>query len=94
MNEFVFLFICIAAFAVQYFLSTRSSAYWGAIIPVIFVSGLTWMFASNRIESTTAYIIILIVGIILLTEEWHRGRKSLQRNRKKELDKMKTYDLK
>jgi hypothetical protein len=39
------------------------------------------------------YIVLLIVGLILLIEEWVKGRKALRNRRQKEMNKMKTKDL-
>lgn len=87
--------LIIAAFlGVQYFLSTRNHVYFGAIIPVIYTAWLTWMFATSRFESSLlAYILILLVGLAFLIEQWHQGRKSLRERRKKELEKMKSHDM-
>lgn len=66
--------------ALQYFLSTRKSPYWGAIIPVLFVTHLSWLYSTAEIDSFTAYIIILVIGLIFLTEKWSQGRKNIQKN--------------
>lgn len=74
-------FLIYAGFlGVQYFLSTRKSAYWGGIIPVLFVFWLSWQFSTAQIESVIAYIVILLVGLLFLSEQWSMGRKSLQKN--------------
>lgn len=74
-------FLVFAGFlALQYILSTRKSAYWGAIIPVLFVSYLSWIYSTAEIESFVAYIIILLIGLLFLSEEWSLGRKKLQKN--------------
>ncbi|WP_379589051.1 hypothetical protein [Oceanobacillus caeni] len=54
---------------------------------------MTWLFASDRIESITMYIVLLIVGLIILIEEWIRGRKAFNKRRQKEMNIMKTKDL-
>lgn len=88
----VFLIIVMMS-AIQYFMATRNSFVFGFIIPLIFTLTMSWMFVTNRIESTTMFIVLLIVGLILLIEEWVRGRKSLHKRRQKEMDIMKTKDL-
>lgn len=86
--------LIIAGFlGIQYFLSTRNSVYWGAVIPVLLVSWLTWMLLTARIDSVLAYILILITGLIFLSMEWSEGRKALHRRRIKELAKMKSQDM-
>lgn len=60
----------------------------------IFVILMTWLFFTNRINNTITFIILIIVGLLLLIEEWWRGRKSFHKRRKREINKMKTKDLK
>ncbi|WP_339283949.1 hypothetical protein [Oceanobacillus sp. FSL K6-3682] len=86
-------FIIAGFLAIQYFLSTRNSVYWGAIIPVLLVFWLTWSLYIGRIESVLAYALILLVGMIVLAMEWHEGRVALSKRRNKELDKMKSQDI-
>lgn len=93
MADFYRLFIIVGVLAAQYFLSTRNSRYWGAIMPVAYFVYLTWTFVTNRLESPIAYILILLIGMLFLLAEWSSGRKSLHEKRKKELDKMTTHDL-
>jgi hypothetical protein len=52
------------------------------------------MFVTNRIESALAFILALILGILFLFGEWIGGRKYLREKRRKELDKMKAFDMK
>ncbi|GAA0593869.1 hypothetical protein GCM10009001_07580 [Virgibacillus siamensis] len=93
MADFYNVFIYAGILAVQYFLSTRNSIYWGAIIPVAYTVFLSWLFVTNRLESAIGFILILLVGMLFLIAEWSGGRKHLQAKRKKELDKMKTHDM-
>lgn len=88
------VFIMAGILGLQYFFSTRNSVYWGAFIPILFVGWITWMFTTARIESILAYILILLVVSMFLMEQWFSGRKSLKERRKKELDKMKSFDMK
>ncbi|MFD1606429.1 hypothetical protein [Oceanobacillus luteolus] len=94
MNEFTSILLIIAALVLQYFLSSRSNAYLGAIVPVLFVSWLTWMFATERIESTLAYVLFLLIGLLFLSQQWSYGRKSYRKRSQDELDKMKRHDIK
>ncbi|MFP7171693.1 hypothetical protein [Terribacillus sp. 7520-G] len=88
----VFLIIFVLS-AIQYFMATRNGFIFGFFIPVIFIAAMSWMFITNRLESVTMFVVLLIIGLILLIEEWVRGRKSLQKRRHKEMDIMKTKDL-
>ncbi len=51
-------------------------------------------FVTNRIESTMGFILYLLLGMLFLCAEWNGGRKYLHEKIKKELDKMKTHDMK
>ena len=88
------VFIIAGVLAVQFFFSTRNNAYLGAILPVAYIVFLTWILVTNRIESTIGYVLYLLLGLLFLIAEWNGGRKYLREKRKKELDKMKTRDMK
>ncbi len=94
MDDLYRLLVIVGILAVQYFLSTRNNVYWGSVIPVAYIVFLIWMFVTNRIESTLGFILYLLLGLLFLIAEWSAGRKSLSQKRKKELDKIKTHDLK
>ncbi|EOO33701.1 hypothetical protein [Bacillus mycoides] len=80
--------------AVQFFLSSRNNIYWGAILPVAHIVFLTWLFITSRIESTSGFILYLLLGMFFLCIEWNLGRKYFHKKIQKELDKMKTHDMK
>lgn len=92
--DFYGVFIGAGILAVQFFFSTRNNIYWGAILPVAYIVFLIWMFVTNRIESTMGFILYLLLGMLFLGAEWNGGRKYIHGKRKKELDKMKTHDIK
>jgi len=93
MPDLTVFFIIVGMSAVQYFMASRNSFILGAIIPLVFAAVITWMFTTNRIETKTAYIVLLIIGLIILIEEWARGRKYLRKRQQKEMDIMITKDL-
>ncbi|ENH95674.1 hypothetical protein J416_14867 [Gracilibacillus halophilus YIM-C55.5] len=94
MPDFTLFIAILIMTAIQYFMATRSSPLWGIIMPLGFVAVMTWMIITNQIDSTVKYTILLIVGLLLLIEEWVRGRKSLNNKRQIEMNKMKSHDLK
>lgn len=94
MDDLYRVLVIAGILAVQYFLSTRNNVYWGSVIPVAYIVFSIWMFATNRINSTLGFILYLLLGLLFLIVEWSAGRKSLNQKRKKELDKIKTHDLK
>src|SRR5699024_3051608 len=77
-NEYNFL-IYGGILALQYFFSTRKSGYWGIIIPLLFVSGLSWMYATAIIESLFAYLAFLFIGLLILSVEWEEGRNKVKK---------------
>ncbi|MCF3943414.1 hypothetical protein [Oceanobacillus alkalisoli] len=86
--------LIIAAFlGVQYFFSTRNNPFWGAIVPILFATWMTISFINGNIESFWFYLIILIIGLLFLFEQWSEGRKSLKKKQEKELEKMQAHDL-
>ncbi|GIP59629.1 hypothetical protein MKX50_06205 [Paenibacillus sp. FSL W8-0186] len=93
MPDLTVFFIIVSMSAVQYFMASRNSFILGAVIPILFTAVITWMFTTNRIESKIAYIVLLLIGLIILIEEWVRGRKSLRKRQQKEMDIMITKDL-
>ncbi|MCU9593570.1 hypothetical protein OEV82_03750 [Caldibacillus thermolactis] len=93
MTELTVFLLIVAMSAIQYFMATRNPFILGVIMPVIFIGVMTWLFITNRIENNIMYIVLLIVGLILLIEEWVKGRKALRNRRQKEMNKMKTKDL-
>ncbi|MCL1694694.1 hypothetical protein [Lysinibacillus sp. BPa_S21] len=88
------ILIAIVLIGIQSFLSRRTNVYWGAIVPIlylVFIFG--WWF--NGIENVTTYSLIkvAVVGSVFLLGTWAKGRESLKNKRKKELEKMKLYDI-
>lgn len=77
-NEYDFL-IYGGILALQYFFSTRKSGYWGLVIPVLFVMGLSWMYATAKIDSLIAYLAFLFIGLLFLSVQWEIGRNKLQK---------------
>lgn len=86
------VFIIAGILGMQDFFSTRNSVYWGGFIPVIFVAWRTWILFTGN-ESILAYVLILLLGMAFLVGGWIKGRKSLHKRRKRELDKMKSLDM-
>lgn len=92
MYELLSILILIVMFGVQYFLSTRSNKFLGAIIPILFVIFVTFMYFNNNLGPITS-IVLLVLGLILLFEQWYKGNKQKKVNSDKEMVKMKGKDL-
>jgi len=93
MSDTTQILIVIVICMFQHFLSSRGSAYLGAIIPIGYITALTWMFSTHKIESTAIFVGLLIAGLLVLIEEWVRGQKSFKKKRQDELDKMRSHDI-
>lgn len=93
MNELMYFILVVVVFAVQYFLSTRNNLLWGALIPIVFIAGMSWFYFENKVSNNIGFLIIALVGLALLIEEWNRGRRMLHKKRVKEIEKMKTQDI-
>ncbi len=78
---------------VQYFLSTRNSVYWGALIPAVYVVWRTWVFIAED-QKFLSYVFILLLGLAFLIGEWHQGRKAHRKKIERELELMKSQDMK
>ena len=92
MYELLSILILIIMFGLQYFLSTRSNKFLGAIIPIIFIMFVAFMYFSNNLGLITS-IVLLALGLILLIEQWYKGNKQKKVNSSKEMVKMKGKDL-
>ncbi|MDM5291894.1 hypothetical protein QUF81_01140 [Peribacillus simplex] len=87
--------IFIGIMGVQFFLSRRNNAYWGAILPVLYLVFIFGWLSNRMVNGNTfSLIIVAIGGLAILLGEWSNGRESLKKKRKKELEKMKTLDIK
>ncbi|WP_342492951.1 hypothetical protein [Bacillus sp. FSL W7-1336] len=93
MNEILYFLIIVSIFALQYFLSTRNHLMWGACIPIIFLIVMGWLYFTYQVNHHIGFIILLLVGLALLIEEWNRGRRMLHQKKKKEIEKMKSQDI-
>ncbi len=94
MNELISILLIITALTLQFFLSSRNNGYLGAIVPVLFLAWLTWMFATDRIESTLAYGLFLVIGLLFLLQQWSSGRRTFRKRSQNELEKMRKHDIK
>lgn len=92
MYELLSILILIVMFGVQYFLSTRSNKFLGAIIPILFVIFVAFMYFNNNLGPITS-IVLLVLGLIALIEQWYKGNKQKKVNSAKEMVKMKGKDL-
>ncbi|MBY0091935.1 hypothetical protein H7S74_00510 [Priestia aryabhattai] len=80
----------------HHFLSTRASVYWGAIVPMGFLSYCGWRLFTNHqilmdhpVKAPLAILFVLFIFIV----DWGTGRDSYKKKQQNELNKMKTQDI-
>lgn len=89
------LIIAVLLLVLQHFLSSREQVWLGAIIPIIYVAIVGSLLIVGQLEvnsSRDAYF--LGAGLLIFLGIWAEGRSSFKKKRKKELDKMKAFDIK
>ncbi|MFJ8072268.1 hypothetical protein ACIQZD_25725 [Peribacillus sp. NPDC096447] len=94
MNDWYGLLITLMLLAIQYFLSTRNNPYWGVVLPILYLSFLVYFRTTGILEVGIIKLSLLfVVGEAFLLGYWIHGRQFLSNKRKKELEKMKTQDI-
>lgn len=87
--------LAILILAIQHFLSMRNNVWWGAIMPTVYIVLMFYLKLSGKAnELERDFWFIAILGTVILLSTWTSGRQSLIKKRKKELEKMKSRDLK
>ncbi|UIJ69960.1 hypothetical protein LW858_32050 (plasmid) [Bacillus cereus] len=89
--------IAILLIGLQYFLSRRENVYWGLCLPILYVITLLYLGVTEVLTvkgNTLIFIIIILGGLAILLGIWIKGREDLKNKQKKELDRMKTKDMK
>ena len=75
--------------AIQYFLSRTGNKIVGAIVPVIFVSVLIYLYLSEKLGlNIWGAIIFGIIGLLFLLGQWDSAQKDNKKKTKKESDKV------
>ncbi|MBG3873304.1 hypothetical protein E6X09_02470 [Staphylococcus xylosus] len=81
-------------FAIQYFLSRTGNKIVGAIVPVIFVIVLIYLYLSEKLAlNIWGAVIFGIIGLLFLLGQWDSAQKDNKKKTKKELDKIEGKDL-
>jgi len=93
MNDTTKLLVVIIILGFQHFFSTRNNKYFGAILPLGYTLVMTWLFVNNQFDKPLAFILYLLLGLAFLLSGWKAGRNKYQKDRKNELNKMKTKDI-
>ncbi|WP_226669613.1 hypothetical protein [Metabacillus litoralis] len=78
--------IAIVVLVIQFLLSRREKAIWGAIIPFLYLIFMVYWIPNNYEDfSIFKLIIVAIGGLAVLFSIWINGREYLKKKRKKEL---------
>ena len=83
-----------AVLGAQYLLSSQKNVYVGAVVPLLFVAGMTWRYVNVESVSTIQYLLITGFGLLCLVAEWGKGREVFRKKQEKELERMSIQDLK
>lgn len=96
MSLFINLLIAFSIIGIQYYLSTRRMAFWGALLPGAYLLFLVYFKFSETFDSSDDknYWFMALFGMAVLLSGWISGRDSLEKKRKKELEKMQSHDMK
>ncbi|AMO85334.1 hypothetical protein B857_03876 [Solibacillus isronensis B3W22] len=84
--------IIVVLLGVQYFLASRKSFYWGALLPLGFLIWRIYLIVTNN-DNIIVQVIIILLGLAFLSGQWVNGRKSVKDKQKKELLKIKVRDI-
>ncbi len=69
-------------FAVQYFLSRSGNKLLGAIVPIIFVCILIFLYLTGKLGlNLWGTLIFGIIGLLFLLAEWDKAQKDKQEQR-------------
>lgn len=86
--------IAILILGVQFFLARRTSVFWGAVLPVMYLIYIYgWLFERYGEGNTVSLVLAAFGGVVILLSIWINGRESLKRKRRKELEKINLQDI-
>ncbi|MGY0413373.1 hypothetical protein ACW5YJ_09100 [Staphylococcus sp. mip270_02] len=75
--------------AIQYFLSRTGNKMVGAIVPVIFVIVLIYLYLTEKLGlNIWGAVIFGIIGLLFLLGQWDSAQKDNKKKTKKESDKV------
>ncbi|MCY9514858.1 hypothetical protein [Paenibacillus apiarius] len=85
----------LAILGIQYYLSRRHNAYWGAIMPGIYISFFVYGQLSGVFNEgkEVSMILAALGGTAILLLAWVKGRASVKVKRRKELEKIALHDM-
>lgn len=94
MEELIFIAIGLVIFGVQNYLSSRKKVWLGAVIPTLYLIGVVIFFMKVDAAIFSTDIIPFSLFFTIMLGAWISGYESRKKKEKKELDKMKSHDLK
>ncbi|MED0661185.1 MULTISPECIES: hypothetical protein [Bacillus] len=87
--------VAVLVLVFQYLISKRGHVLVGAILPLLYIGFFIYAYMNNIFPESSGRAILaaLLGGTVLLVSGWIKGRESLSKKRKKELEKIKAKDL-
>ncbi|MEB7752757.1 hypothetical protein [Staphylococcus pseudoxylosus] len=80
--------------AIQYFLSRTGNKIVGAVVPIIFIIVLIYLYLLEKLGvNIWGAIIFGFIGLLFLLGQWDSAQKDNKKKTKKELDKIEGKDL-
>ncbi|MEY8603644.1 hypothetical protein AALK46_07945 [Staphylococcus nepalensis] len=95
-NFMIFLPVILYAilFAIQYFLSKTGNKLVGAIVPLLFVMALIYLYSTEKLGlNIWGTLIFGVIGLLFLLGQWENAQKDNKKKAQKELHKMEGKDL-
>ncbi|WP_033827475.1 hypothetical protein [Bacillus andreraoultii] len=77
----------------QYFLSRRQKAFWGAILPIAYIVLMITLLVAKGFHEWGSVVFYSILGLLVLFGIWGQEREELNKKRQKELEKIQAQDL-
>jgi hypothetical protein len=95
MSNLTELIAAIAILVGQTFLSKREHAYWGALLPIVYIVFLVYGQMSGLFKhgSDQELFYIGLFGTVILLSIWISGRKVVSTKRQKEMEKIEVQNI-
>ncbi|PAQ16390.1 hypothetical protein CD798_02000 [Bacillaceae bacterium SAOS 7] len=95
MSDLTRFMVVIGVLVVQHYLSRREQAYWGAVLPILYIAFLVYGKITNLFigVSDKALLLIGVLGVVFLLGYWLSGREYVSKKRKREMEKIEVQNL-
>lgn len=95
MSDLTPFIAAVVIFTAQHYLSRREQAYWGAVLPILYIAFLIYGKITNLFIgiSDKALLLAGVLGVVFLLGYWLSGREYISKKRKKEMEKIEVQNL-